>query len=196
MVYNVRRGGNYGWSVMEGPQLVHAEGRRGPTPILPPVKCHPHSEAASITGGYVYHGTRLSELAGAYIYGDFQTGLVWGLRFQADTVLAQELARSPVHLVAFGEASDNELYLLDHDRTEQIYRLGGRPDRRGGPHFPRRLSQTGLFASTRNHRPAAGGDQVLGQLPTLVRRCDRRALAGRAGSTARSSRRPGHLAVP
>ena len=65
MIYKVKRGGNYGWSVMEGPQPVHVEGRRGPTPILPPIKAHPHSEAASITGGYVYHGTRLPELAGS-----------------------------------------------------------------------------------------------------------------------------------
>ena len=65
MVYKVKRGGNYGWSVMEGPQPVHVEGRRGPAPILPPMKAHPHSEAASITGGYVYHGTRLPELAGS-----------------------------------------------------------------------------------------------------------------------------------
>ena len=72
LIFKVKRGGNYGWSVMEGPQPVNVEGRRGPTPILPPIKAHPHSEAASITGGYVYHGTRLPELAGAYIYGDYQ----------------------------------------------------------------------------------------------------------------------------
>ena len=64
LVFKVKRGGNYGWSVMEGPQPVNVEARRGPTPILPPIKVHPHSEAASITGGYVYHGTRLPELSG------------------------------------------------------------------------------------------------------------------------------------
>jgi glucose/arabinose dehydrogenase len=86
MVYKIQRGGNYGWSIMEGPQPVHVEGRRGPTPILPPLKAHPHSEAASITGGYVYHGKRLPELAGAYLYGDYQTGIIWGLRCQGQTV--------------------------------------------------------------------------------------------------------------
>ena len=59
MIDKVKRGGNYGWSVMEGPQPVHVEGGRGPAPIVAPLKVHPHSEAASITGGYVYHGTRL-----------------------------------------------------------------------------------------------------------------------------------------
>ena len=157
MVYKVKRGGNYGWSVMEGPQPVHVEGRRGPTPILPPMIAHPHSEAASITGGYVYHGTRLPELAGAYIYGDYQTGTIWGLRCAGDTVTwHRELARSPLHLAAFGESRDGELFLIDHDRTHQVYRLARNPAAKVKHDFPRRLSETGLFDSTRDHRPAPG----------------------------------------
>jgi uncharacterized repeat protein (TIGR03806 family) len=157
MVFKVKRGGNYGWSVMEGPQPVHVEGRRGPTPILPPTQAHPHSEAASITGGYVYHGTRLPELAGAYIYGDYQTGIIWGLRSKGDAVTwHQELARTPLHLVAFGETHNGELYMVDHDRTHQIYRLARIPAAEAASNFPHRLSQTGLFASTRDHQPAPG----------------------------------------
>ena len=129
----------------------------GATAILPPLKAHPHSEAASITGGYVYHGTRLPELAGAYIYGDYQTGIIWALRSQGETVTwEKELARTPLHLVAFGETEDGELYLVDHDRTHQIYRLVPDPAANVRHDFPRRLSQTGLFASTRDHRPAPG----------------------------------------
>jgi uncharacterized repeat protein (TIGR03806 family) len=157
LVYNVKRGGNYGWSIMEGPQPVHVEGPRGPTPILPPLKAHPHSEAASITGGYVYHGSRLPELRGAYIYGDYQTGIIWGLRAQDDKVTwHKELARTPLHLAAFGEANDGELFLVDHDRTHQIYQLVPSPATSAAHDFPRRLSQTGLFASARDQQPAAG----------------------------------------
>jgi uncharacterized repeat protein (TIGR03806 family) len=157
MVDKVKRGGNYGWSVMEGPQPVHVEAKRGPTPILAPTLAHPHSEAASITGGYIYHGTRLPELAGAYIYGDYQTGTVWGLRCPGETVTWKaELARTPVHLAAFGVSNAGELYLVDHDRTHQIYRLARNPAATARRDFPRRLSETGLFASTRDHRPAAG----------------------------------------
>ncbi len=157
MIDKVKRGGNYGWSVMEGPQPVNVEARRGPTPILPPMVAHPHSEAASITGGYVYHGTRLPELAGVYVYGDYQTGTVWGLRCSGDTVTwRQELARTPIHLAAFGESNDGELYLVNHDRTHQIYRLIRNPAAKAKHDFPRRLSETGLFASTRDHRPAPG----------------------------------------
>jgi uncharacterized repeat protein (TIGR03806 family) len=157
MVFKVKRGGNYGWSIMEGPQPVHAEGRRGPAPILLPIKVHPHSEAASITGGYVYHGTRLPELAGAYVYGDYQTGTIWSLRTSGDAVTEhKELARTPLHLVAFGETRDGDLYLIDHDRTHQIYRLVRNPSASGRSAFPRLLSETGLFASTREHRSAPG----------------------------------------
>ncbi len=157
MVFRVQRGGNYGWSIMEGPQPVHAEARRGSGPILPPLKAHPHSEAASITGGFVYRGKRLPELAGAYIYGDYQTGNVWGLRMEGDSIVWQrELARTPLHLVAFGEASDGELFLVDHDRTHQLYRLVPNPAVGVDSSFPRKLSETGLFTSTREHQLAQG----------------------------------------
>jgi uncharacterized repeat protein (TIGR03806 family) len=157
LVFKAKRGGNYGWSVMEGPQPVNVEARRGPAPISPPLKAHPHSEAASITGGFVYHGTRLPELAGAYVYGDYQSGIIWGLRNQGETVTWQrELARTPLHLVAFGENHEGELYLVDHDRTHQIYRLVPNTGAKIANDFPRRLSQTGLFSSTRNHQPAPG----------------------------------------
>ncbi len=64
LIFLVRAGMNCGWSVVEGPQPVRADVARGPTPIVPPVVAHPHSEAASITGGYVYRGKRLGALAG------------------------------------------------------------------------------------------------------------------------------------
>ena len=33
MVDRIERGGNYGWSITEGPGPVHPDGKRGPTPI-------------------------------------------------------------------------------------------------------------------------------------------------------------------
>ncbi len=62
LVYDVRRGGNYGWSAVEGPQPVYTSVDRGPSPITPPTVAHPHSEAASITGGHVYYGDRRNKL--------------------------------------------------------------------------------------------------------------------------------------
>ena len=155
MVYRVKKGGNYGWSITEGPQPVHPEDTPGPTPILPPTLQHPHSEAASITGGFVYRGTRLETLTGAYVYGDFQTGILWGARLSAEEVSwHQELARSPLQLVAFGEDVAGELYLVDY--RGQIFQLVENPQPDRSADFPRRLSQTGLFASTADQTPATG----------------------------------------
>ena len=157
MIYRVERGGNYGWPIMEGPQAALPESKRGPAPILPPVVSHPHSEAASITGGYVYHGQRLPSLQDVYVYGDYQTGKVWGLKLNGTQIESHtELAQTPLQLVSFGEDNDGELYLVDYQRTQQIYRLVENPDVGQQVDFPRRLSETGLFTSVRDQTPSPG----------------------------------------
>lgn len=155
MIHRVRPGGNYGWSVMEGPQPILTEQKRGPTPILPPAIEHPHSEAGSITGGFVYHGQQLSDLKGRYIYGDFQSGIVWAAEFNDETVLnVTEIARTPLQLVAFAEDKNGELLLLD--LRDQIYRLVPNPEEDRSHDFPRNLSRTGLFEDVETQRPAPG----------------------------------------
>lgn len=155
MVYRAERGGNYGWSITEGSQPVKPDGRRGPTPIIPPVFEHDHTESRSLTGGRVYHGTRLKELAGAYVYGDYVTGKLWALRYDGKRVTwRQELADSPLEVIDFGEAHDGELYVLDHGGT--VNRLVRNPAAGANANFPRRLSETGLFASVKDHAPAPG----------------------------------------
>jgi putative heme-binding domain-containing protein len=159
MVYRVQRGGNYGWSVMEGRQPVRPNARRGPTPILPPNLDFPHTEAASITGGFVYRGKRLPELSGHYVCGDWVTGRLWATKFDDGRAVShREIAQSPLHIVAFGEDHDGELYFLSYDeKAGAVHRLV-KNDIRAGQHtkFPRRLSETGLFASVREQRPAPG----------------------------------------
>ncbi len=156
MVYRVERAGNYGWSVTEGRQPVHPEGAKGITPILPPVVQHSHAEARSVTGGRVYRGERQPELTGAYIYADYETGKVWGLRHDGKKVSwHEELAEARLKIVAFGESHTRELYMLDHIGGT-IHRLVENPE--GDRHlgFPRKLSDTGLFASTPSEEPAPG----------------------------------------
>jgi uncharacterized repeat protein (TIGR03806 family) len=160
MIYLIERGGNYGWSVMEGNHPFRPERKRGPTPILPPIVEHDHAGFRSITGGYVYHGSRLKELKGAYIYGDYDTGRIWMLRYDREkkkVVENKELVDSSLRLVGFAEDSAGELYLLDYVSGE-ISRLIANPTNPANAttDFPRKLSDTGLFASVRNHVPAAG----------------------------------------
>jgi putative heme-binding domain-containing protein len=158
MIYRVKRGGNYGWSVMEGPQPVRPNSRRGPTPILQPNIAFPHTEAASITGGYVYRGKRLKELAGTYICGDWVTKKLWGTRFDGDKIVThKELAQGTQRVVAFGVDHDQELYFLNHDDRGTIHQLAPNPAAKDNrTDFPRKLSETGLFASVKDHVPAPG----------------------------------------
>ena len=116
---------------------MHVDWKRGPGPILPPMIAHPHSEAASITGGYVYHGTRLPNSRGPTSTATIRPEPSGDSGVPAKKVdLASELARSPLHLVAFGESHDGELFLIDHDRTHQIYRLVPNPAAKAKDHFP------------------------------------------------------------
>jgi uncharacterized repeat protein (TIGR03806 family) len=155
-VLKVEKGGNYGWSVMEGTHPFRPERKRGPTPILKPIVEHPHSDFRSLTGGFIYHGKRLPDLAGAYIYGDFDTGRVWGLRYDGKKVTWQrELTRTTHRIVSFGEDQAGELYYLDFV-AGRPHRLVPAPPPAATAPFPRKLSETGLFTSTKDHKPAAG----------------------------------------
>ncbi|MBL8815324.1 MAG: PQQ-dependent sugar dehydrogenase [Planctomyces sp.] len=157
MVYRIERGGNYGWPIMEGPQPAAPEVQRGPAPILPPTVSHPHSEAASITGGFVYYGTEFPELTGTYIYGDFQSGKVWGLKHDGKAVTwQQELAHTPLQLVGFAEDQSGELLLIDYQRSHQIFRFAKNLTERKSGEFPRLLSRTGLFQNVKDQVPASG----------------------------------------
>ncbi len=155
-VLKIEKGGNYGWSVTEGTHPFRPERKKGPTPILEPVVEHPHSDFRSLTGGYVYRGKRLPELAGTYVYGDFDTGRVWGLRLDGTKIVKhQELTRTTHRIVSFGEDEAGELYHLDFVQG-QLHRLVPVPAAPPSAPFPRKLSETGLFSSTKDHKPASG----------------------------------------
>src|SRR5258708_9673221 len=84
MIELVDRGSNHGWSVMEGTHPFHPNAKRGPTPFVPPVVEHHHTECRSITGGYVYQGDKFPELRDVYLYCGYQYGKMWGLRYDYD----------------------------------------------------------------------------------------------------------------
>jgi putative heme-binding domain-containing protein len=154
-IHRIEKGGNYGWSAMEGPQPIKP-GKVGPTPIIPPLIELPHTISCSVTGGRVYRGKKFPALRGAYVFGDWETRRLWAARFEGDRCKEMpEIARPSVRIVAFGEDRDGELYFLDYD--------GGtmhtiEPNDAGvkNADFPTKLSQTGLFSSIKDQSPAAG----------------------------------------
>src|SRR5262245_4855995 len=156
MIYRVEKGGNYGWSIMEASQPVQQERERGPTPILAPTVAHSHIESRSITGGYFSQTSRLPELRGAYVYGDYVTGKIWGLKHSGGRITwREELVDTPLQMATFGLDHAGDVLIVDHP-SGAIYRLAPNPRRGANDTFPRKLSETGLFADTAKHVPAAG----------------------------------------
>ena len=155
-VHKVKSGGNYGWSIEEGGRPFRPTRKRGPTPIEKPIVTHGHTEARSITGGYVYCGQQLSQLTGHYIYGDYDTGKVWSLFHNGEQVTVhQELCDTSMRIVGFAEDHAGELFIVDHIGGH-IHKLVDNDQIDTSAEFPRMLSETGLFASTAKHQVAAG----------------------------------------
>ena len=154
MVYKVDRGANYGWSIMEGSQVVKPD-EKPVIPITPPVVEHTHLEARSVTGGYFYGSDRLPELDDVYIYGDYITGKIWGLRHDGTKMTwHRELADTPYQIICFARDTDGEVFVVSYDGT--IHRLVETPPDPSTGEFPRLLSETGLFDSVETQTPAKG----------------------------------------
>jgi hypothetical protein len=140
MVHVIENGGNYGWSIKEGFHSFRPRQRKDPaSPLSPPLAEYPHApnqagsdradDGKSITGGYVYRGRALPDLAGIYVYADYDTGRIWGLRAQdgkalANGELVDRTRESHLNVASFGEDSKGELYIVAFDG--RIYRLVAR----------------------------------------------------------------------
>ena len=155
LVHHVEKGSNHGWSIVEGPQPIRSDIAQGPTPIRKPVVAYPHTEGMSVTGGFTYRGNALPNLKGAYLYGDYVTGKIWGLRFDAQGATWNEvIAESGIPVITFSETPDREVMVVSYGGT--IHRLVRNEDAGKPSDFPVRLSETGLFSSVRKLTPSPG----------------------------------------
>lgn len=119
-------GENYGWKLFEGSEQFSGS-REGMArrEMIFPIAEYGRSEGCSVTGGYVYRGQDLPDLAGNYIFGDYCSGIVWTLTPQADgNWLRTELMQAPSEITSFGEDADGEVYVII--RTGEIYRIVGK----------------------------------------------------------------------
>jgi hypothetical protein len=77
-----------------------------------------------VTGGYVYRGSQFPALNGVYFYGDYCSGLIWGLRREADGSWSQaQLASSGYIISSFGQDEAGEVYLVNH-RGGEVFQIG------------------------------------------------------------------------
>ncbi len=111
-------GANFGWDHREG---AHDYEGGGPAGMLDPVAEYSHSEGGcSVTGGYVYRGS-MPEWNGIYLYGDYCTGLIWGLIQIDGGPQTQMLFDMDVTITSFGQDEMGEVYLVSDNGG--IYRL-------------------------------------------------------------------------
>ncbi len=150
----VTRGGNFGWPVYEGERSNRNPGGLPPTAFVQPVHTYHHEQGRSVTGGYVYRGSAVPALIGAYVYADFTSGNVWALVHDGvQTVSNTQIASAPSP-ASFGEDEAGELHVCCFDG--RILKL--LPDTSGGTatQMPATLSATGLFTDTALLRAAPG----------------------------------------
>jgi uncharacterized repeat protein (TIGR03806 family) len=173
------KGGDYGWSWREGfhpyfvnsttpprfpdnsPGNTNAPPATGFTPIDPIFEYVSDNAAGgtiygtSVCGGMVYRGNQLTELQGAYIFGDVfgGGGIIAALRETSPGVWAVERLTTRPQIVDYGiDPRNGELLLCSLQGT--IYRLA-RSGTTGDPP-PALLSQTGAFSNLANLSPADG----------------------------------------
>jgi glucose/arabinose dehydrogenase len=154
------KGGNYGWAYREGtingPKVFQAP--QG-FDSIPPIQQYLHGSTTnrgnSVTGGVVYHGNRLPDLDGAYLFADYVSGNLWALRYDGtNTVPFRQLTRD-AGIAAFGiDPRNGDVLLADHDEG-QIKRLIHGPTLGGQP-YPPTLAETGAFADLKTLTPNPG----------------------------------------
>ena len=110
----VQKGGNFGWNTMEGAHCFSPASGCVMTGLTLPIAEYDHSEGATVIGGYVYHGTAITSLAGAYILGDFGNGKIWKLTEGSSTWTRTLLLTSGHNMSAFGQDAAGELYVVDY----------------------------------------------------------------------------------
>lgn len=152
----ITKGGNYGWAFREG----FVGGPKSQTPplgfetVVDPVHDYPRSQGVSVTGGVVYRGSRLPELEGAYIFGDYGSGRIWALFPDPDG--------GPPNVEQITSISNPAAFARDPSNGDVlISRISGSVHRlvRGSgeePVFPETLTQTGAFKSLATLEPEDG----------------------------------------
>jgi len=117
------KGTNYGWSIMEGMQCYDASSC-DMTGLTLPVLEYSHNDGCSVSGGHVYRGTAIPDLAGTYFYSDYCGGWVRSFRYVGGTVTEAHSwdALAPGGGVpSFGEDGAGELYVLS--ASGGVYRI-------------------------------------------------------------------------
>lgn len=151
----ITKGGNFGWRVREAFHPFNTNDVvKGP--YIEPLIEYPHNPAwstnhlpgLSITGGFVYRGSKIPGLRGVYLYADYATGTIWGLRYTMGSFFGprykngKTVANAPLHIhpkgvmpirnvTGFGQDSHGEVFIVtfegDNGKVGRIYEFQESP---------------------------------------------------------------------
>ena len=111
----VTAGANLGWSIMEGDRCnARSAELCARDDLSAPIASYGHDEGVAVTGGYVYRGRRIPGLCGVYLYADYGSGRLWGLRYRDGRVrAARHLLDTGLNISSFGQDGKGEMYVID-----------------------------------------------------------------------------------
>jgi autotransporter-associated beta strand protein len=129
-VNSITSGGNYGWPIKEGTFLFNRTGPNAgldnpvnspgsPPGLIDPILEYDHNDGNAVIGGFVYHGSKIPQLDGDYVFGDLSNGTEGpdGRLFYANLSSGQinEFDMSAplgMYLKGFGEDANGEIYVM------------------------------------------------------------------------------------
>jgi glucose/arabinose dehydrogenase len=109
----VTRGANYGWNVYEGYEPFSNQFRKEGRSFAEPVFAYRRRYGNSITGGFVYRGDKDSSFYGVYIFGDYNSKRLFGIKL-VDGLLqtARQIGTVPQRLASFTEDEAGNIYAV------------------------------------------------------------------------------------
>tara|TARA_B100001750_G_C15456917_1_gene572114 strand:- start:461 stop:1486 length:1026 start_codon:yes stop_codon:yes gene_type:complete len=143
---NTSKGGvNYGWNIMEANHCYDPKENCSQAGLTPPILEYPNdanymiilggggqenTDGCSVTGGYVYRGTKIKNLIGYYMFGDYCSGNIWTFKVVNSKITDFQNRTEEINLgngefttyiSSFGEDADGELYIVEYNGG--IYKL-------------------------------------------------------------------------
>jgi hypothetical protein len=104
-------GQNYGWDIAEASECTGGGNACNTAGFTPPVAEYDHDFGCSVTGGEVYRGDDYPNLFGTYLFGDYCSGNIWGLRRNGGQWDMTLLAETNYSIPTFGRGEDGNVYL-------------------------------------------------------------------------------------
>ena len=142
----ITKGGlNFGWRIMEANHCYDPPENCPTKGLTKPIVEYPNdanymvvlgggsqtdAEGCSVTGGYVYRGTKIKSMQGVYIFGDYCSGNIWTLKVINGKAVnfsnrTEEInlgnGEFTTYISSFGQDSDGELYIVDYNGG--VYKL-------------------------------------------------------------------------